>query len=455
MRILHYTLGLPPYRTGGLTKYSVDLMVEQTVQKHEVYLLYPGHFTPRRKTVIKENECYNNVKVYELCNPLPIPLLNGIKEVNSFTKELKDPRVYTEFLEEIQPDVIHLHTLMGVHTEFLDEAQKMNIKIVFTTHDYFGICPKVNLVNEKGQICNDYKDGESCNICNTTAYSLPLIFLMQSHSYKKIKDSNIVKKLRVRKKNIYKNTSKKKVNNLRISQNVNYRQLRQYYISMLKKVDFFHFNSSIAEEQFKKYLSLSGDVIPITHSHIKDFRVLKNYHGKQLNLTFLGPLDEYKGFPLLVDSLKILLKQEQSNWKLNVFGNSSLSEIGELSDYITLNGKYSYEDLPKIFKKTDLLIIPSTWMETFGFIGLEAFSYGIPVMTSNNVGFKDVIKDKLTGFIVEPEKHEMASYINTIINNREILRNVNKNIKDIAFPHIIETHQILIERLYEKVIGAR
>jgi len=40
MKILHYSLGLFPYRTGGLTKYATDLMLEQSKDKHEVHLLY-------------------------------------------------------------------------------------------------------------------------------------------------------------------------------------------------------------------------------------------------------------------------------------------------------------------------------------------------------------------------------------------------------------------------------
>lgn len=41
MRILHYTLGLPPFRSGGLTRYASDLMEEQT-KHNEVFHLYPG-----------------------------------------------------------------------------------------------------------------------------------------------------------------------------------------------------------------------------------------------------------------------------------------------------------------------------------------------------------------------------------------------------------------------------
>lgn len=42
MKILHYALGFPPYRSGGLTKFCVDLMVQQTREGHHVAMLWPG-----------------------------------------------------------------------------------------------------------------------------------------------------------------------------------------------------------------------------------------------------------------------------------------------------------------------------------------------------------------------------------------------------------------------------
>ena len=42
MRILHYSLGFPPYRSGGLTKFCLDLMIEQKNEGDEVALLWPG-----------------------------------------------------------------------------------------------------------------------------------------------------------------------------------------------------------------------------------------------------------------------------------------------------------------------------------------------------------------------------------------------------------------------------
>ena len=48
MKILHYSLGFPPYRSGGLTKFSMDLMREQI---REVFGLQgtPVRITIRQK----------------------------------------------------------------------------------------------------------------------------------------------------------------------------------------------------------------------------------------------------------------------------------------------------------------------------------------------------------------------------------------------------------------------
>lgn len=37
---LHYSLGLPPYRSGGLTKYCTDLMVEQAKSNDEIFYYF-------------------------------------------------------------------------------------------------------------------------------------------------------------------------------------------------------------------------------------------------------------------------------------------------------------------------------------------------------------------------------------------------------------------------------
>ena len=56
-----------------------------------------------------------------------------------------------------KPDVIHIHTFMGLYAEFLEAAKQLQIKTVFTTHDYYAICPKGNMLCKLERNQKEYK----------------------------------------------------------------------------------------------------------------------------------------------------------------------------------------------------------------------------------------------------------------------------------------------------------
>ena len=114
MRILHYALGFPPYRSGGLTKFCMDLMLQQKREQHEVALLWPGRMKLiNKKVCICSSRNQHDIDSYELVNPLPVPYDEGIVEIEAFIKSC-DKDVFTMFLRTYKPDVIHVHTLMGL-----------------------------------------------------------------------------------------------------------------------------------------------------------------------------------------------------------------------------------------------------------------------------------------------------------------------------------------------------
>ncbi len=51
MKVLHYALGFPPYRSGGLTKFCVDLMIQQKKEGHTVAMLWPGQMRVIKKKI--------------------------------------------------------------------------------------------------------------------------------------------------------------------------------------------------------------------------------------------------------------------------------------------------------------------------------------------------------------------------------------------------------------------
>ena len=131
MIILHYFLGFPPYRTGGLTKYAFDLAKSQVDDGHEVLALWPGQIKNySAQPYIREGNKVEGIRNLELINPLPVSLDEGINDFEAFTKPC-DVNIYISFLNKEKPDVIHIHTLMGLHREFVQVANQLKIRTIF------------------------------------------------------------------------------------------------------------------------------------------------------------------------------------------------------------------------------------------------------------------------------------------------------------------------------------
>ncbi|MBN1043581.1 glycosyltransferase [Clostridium botulinum] len=455
MNILHYSLGLPPYRTGGLTKYSFDLMKEQAKNKDKIYLLFPGRISLlNNKTKIKYYKNDMGINVYEIVNPLAVPLLNGISEPQEFMKSC-DKDIFKEFLLRNDINVVHIHTFMGLHKELLESAKELYIKVVYTTHDYFGICTKVNFIDNNGCLCEE-RNLEQCLKCNNSGYSLKTIKILQSPIYRLLKNKGITLKLKILAKKL--KQDKNVIHNLydeQIEITTNYRNeynsLMDYYKKMFECIDYFLFNSNVARNVYKKYIECNGQVISITHGDIKDNRKIKDFNHDKLKLTYLGPDKKYKGFDLLIDTMKELNKEYKSKIELNLYGDINQYEI---DDNIKTHGKYSYDQLEQIFDNTDLLVVPSIWNETFGFIVLEALSYGVPVLVSDKVGSKDIIisSEVENGIIIKANKLELKHKITELINARTVLKDLNKNVLDHDFKFNMHNHTKNIESIYEKVL---
>lgn len=454
MKILHYSLGLPPYRTGGLTKYSYDLMKEQVENNDEVYLLFPGQMCLINKvTKIKHYKNQDRIKAFELINPLPVSLLNGISEPESFIKPCNID-IFKKYLKNYSIEIVHVHTMMGLYKEFFEACKSLNIKIVYTTHDYFGICTKVNFLDNEGKVCND-RNIEKCLRCNQSGYSIKMINILQSPIYRELKNKNIINRLKdiLKKTSSNKRTSDdgdKKNKQMEISNNYRmaYKKLLAYYNIMFTYIDKFLFNSSISKEIYEKYLNCNGEIVSITHSNIKDNRKLKDYNHDKLRLTYLGPDKEYKGFNLLIDTITELNNKYKSKIELNLYGDIGKYQI---DDNINVYGRYSYKQLETIFNKTDLLIVPSIWYETFGFIALEALSYGVPVLVTDRVGAKDLItqNDLNIGIIINLEKESLKDVISKLCISKAELNKLNKNIKNSTFIYHIRDHYKRIKSSYK------
>ncbi|MGN0482366.1 MAG: glycosyltransferase [Lachnospiraceae bacterium] len=433
MRILHYMLGIPPVRGGGLIRYATDLMQEQQRQGENVSLLIPGRIKKRtqKRIKIKKQQEYKNISTYCIENPLPISMGNGIKDLEWYTKPC-DTSVYAEFLKKLSPDVIHLHSLMGLHKEFLEEAKKCNIPVIFSTHDYFGICPITTRL--KGNCICTESDWSQCSSCCQNAYSEKKLKIEQSGIYRWYRGNERLVQL-IHGKALNQTFQSARAPEIPREVSVcidpeekkKYLKLQQYYREMFALVTKFHFNSETTKQVYTSQLGemCKGNVIPISHAGIGDHRKKRSY-GNKLRIGYLGGWQEYKGF---YDLLQVVQKlyEENKDVELHLYSETQTVE----QPYVVNHKKYSQEQLGDVMDSFDLLVVPSKWQETFGFVVLEALFYAVPVLVSEYVGAKDLLKQKDgMGFIYDGTRKNLEISIEQIYQNRELLRKANEMILD-------------------------
>lgn len=445
MRILHYSLGFPPYRTGGLTKFCMDLMNQQAADGHVVGLLWPGEIcclSSAVRVISRNPEHYKDTKIYsfEVINPLPVPYDEGIVNYDSFTADC-DEKSYDSFLKDYAPDVIHIHTLMGLHESFLKAAKNQGIRMTFTTHDFFPICPKVTMFR-KGDVCHSVETFEACSYCNRNALSMKKIKLLQSPMYRRIKDTSVVRMMRRQHRNSFFEDDIKETADTVAGNGCDYKKLREYYSRLLGYIDIVHFNSTVAQDVYTRYLGdINGCVIGLTHSDISDNRKKKSFSDNLIRMRYLGNYSGAKGFFYLKKTLDRLWETKK-NFSLDIH-----FDCPDKSEYIKVNDRYTYSDLESVFDDTDVLVVPSLWYETFGFTVLEALSYGVPVIITNRVGAKDIMmtgsgivadvsdKDDLLRILKRIDAHTLLTCNANIVSNQhvETMSELNGKITELLY----------------------
>lgn len=225
-----------------------------------------------------------------------------------------------------------------------------------------------------------------------------------------------------------------------------YQKLLDYYKKCFSLVDCFHYNSETSKEVFMQYLPTSkGQVVSITHGGIEDHRIRKVYGHDVLHIGFIGNSTPYKGLPLLISMLKDIGMSE--SWDLSVWGGG----VGKHPSLpIYYKGKFDSSTIADVYEAMDVLIVPSIWKETFSLVTLEALSYGVPVIVSDNVGAQDIVKLYNPKFVYH-SGDELKSLICEILSDKNLLAEFNDKLLSSKWKYSMEEHaKEIIGKIYKQ-----
>lgn len=89
------------------------------------------------------------------------------------------------------------------------------------------------------------------------------------------------------------------------------------------------------------------------------------------------------------------------------------------------------------YQVADLAVVPSEFEEPFGMVAIEAMAAGTPVLATRKGGLPEIVKDGVTGFILDDAKNPtaFAQRLNELLNDSVPLAAVRKNARDYVVQH--------------------
>ena len=157
-----------------------------------------------------------------------------------------------------------------------------------------------------------------------------------------------------------------------------------------------------SEQNFKRFYPESAKktiLVPLG-AHIPDAtEIAPEEHIPQDFFLFFGRIDKYKGIGDLLEAYSGL---NDENIHLVIAGKGSLNEKEQAlcrdNNVILLNRYIRDGEMKWLFKHSKFLILPYIQATQSGIIPI-AYSYGIPVITSNVPGLTQFVQNGKTGFV--------------------------------------------------------
>jgi len=147
------------------------------------------------------------------------------------------------------------------------------------------------------------------------------------------------------------------------------------------------------------------DKIEVIYPAIKIQKFKKNKDNK-IRLLFISRRFYFKGGLHAVEVMDRITRKHK-NVEALIISDTPKKVIEKYSQ----NKKIKFKELTprekilsEIYPKTDILVYPS-YTDTFGFILLEAMSFGIPIITVEGQSREDLVRDGKNGFVVKEPKN--------------------------------------------------
>ncbi|MHC5907113.1 glycosyltransferase [Streptomyces sp. S6] len=276
-----------------------------------------------------------------------------------------NPRVRAELAARLRaerPDVVHVHNVFPLLSPaVLAACADAGVPAVATLHNYTQVCPPGTL----------QRDGKPCSEC-VGATPLPAV-----------------------RHGCYRNSRLATVP-LAVSLSVN----RRRWWSGVERF----FCISGAQRDVLVAAGLPAERLAVKHNFVPDPAERRTGPGEYL--LFLGRLAEAKGVRLLMAAWDEVAAGGGVEVPLVIAGSGPLE--GEVTawaagrDDVRYVGLYDPARCREALSRAVAVVAPSTWLEAFGLVVVEAMAAGVPAVAAGHGAFVELVEDGVTGLLHRP-----------------------------------------------------
>lgn len=145
---------------------------------------------------------------------------------------------------------------------------------------------------------------------------------------------------------------------------------------------------------------------------------------------WVGRLEEPKLPELAIKGFLNLPKEILLDSKLLVVGEGAMKNALVNNYKNCLNIEFSNflprESILKLMSESSILLLTSKW-ESFGLVALEAMQQGLPVISSNVGGLKELIITNESGILIQNTVNELTDEMLKLITNQKFREHISKN----------------------------
>jgi len=315
-----------------------------------------------------------------------------------------------QVIDDFKPDIVHMNNInFQLTPSIIYGIKKKGIPLVQTVHDYQMICPNHLLYNfDKNIPCEKCVGGLHINCIKN-----------------------------------------KCIHGSRVKSIIGVIEAKFYsLLKTYKKVDLFVCPSNFLENKLlsaRKYYKGKTKTI---HNFIDKEKFLNTDRKEDSYIVFVGRLSKEKGIEHIAETAKLL-----PEYTFVVAGSGPDEDMLKDIPNITLAGFVTGDKLTKLMGNAKVLLLPSVCYENCPLSILEAHSLGVPVVTMNSGGMAELVKDGVTGTLVnEPTPQEIALKLKETIENEDYYNTLIENCKNEKDSILsVETYADILIKEYEKL----